>query len=181
LDTNKLIYSKMRQFFLLILVSVCLCSCSSDDNDDSNDTSGDIVGTWTAESTDYTGTLIISSNGETTEADVLGEGYDIDFTVTFGENPNEVTTEGTYSIKVTTTFGVESQEQNLEDLEFEYDGFWIREGDTLVIAGQGGSTELEIVQLTDDDLRIEITVIEDLSDGDITAIATLDVVYIFTR
>ena len=76
---------KILKLLSLAAMVVFFVSCSKDDDDDNNteNISADIVGTWTATDVDYYGTTTTSANGITTEADFTGEGYDINFTLTF--------------------------------------------------------------------------------------------------
>jgi len=172
----------MKKFALLFILtlSFSLTSCSDDDNNSSN-TSGELVGTWMGTAIDYSGTTETTVQGITIDADFVGEAYDIDYSLTFSENPNNVEADGSYSIELETTVNGQTTTQDVEDLEFLNDGTWSRDGNDLTITDDGQSSTARIVELTDTTLRISISQVDDLSDDGFTIISTTDVVATYTR
>ena len=105
-----------------------------------------------------------------------GEGFDIDATVTFSEDPNEVSSEGQFSMTVTTTFLGVSEEETLENLDLLGDGTWSLEDHPLTITSTADDQDAVItIELLSEDmlrLRIEQTEILDtpVGSGEVDAI-----------
>ncbi|MAO08393.1 MAG: hypothetical protein CL596_06755 [Alteromonas sp.] len=174
---------KILKLLSLAAMVVFFVSCSKDDDDDNNteNISADIVGTWTATDVDYYGTTTTSANGITTEADFTGEGYDINFTLTFTENPNEITSVGSYSILLTTTFNGQNIEQNVEDLTWDSTGDWSIDGTTLTTNTSGNVGVSEIQELTQNSLILYIENTEEITANGVTSTSTQFLTAKFTR
>jgi hypothetical protein len=169
---------------LFIAFTFVLTSCSSDDGDSSGngDVSGDIVGTWIGVDVDYSGSTVTQIPGAPDlVADFVGEAYDVDYTLTFSENPNELVSEGSYSIELTTTTLGQSQTDNVEDLEFLSDGTWDKVGDQLTVVSNGETSTGTIVELTDTSLIVEIDQVQDISQQGFVINTTVNVITTFTR
>lgn len=173
----------MKKLSLLFIV-FALTSCSSDDIDSSGNGNiyGDILGTWIGVDVNYSGSTVTEIIGEPSlTADFVGEAYDVDYTLTFSENPNELVSEGSYSIELTTTTLGQSQTDNVEDLEFLNDGAWDRAGDQLTIVSNGETSVGTILELTDTSLILEIDEVQDISQQGFVINTTLNVIATFTR
>ncbi|MFI1773524.1 lipocalin family protein [Thalassobellus citreus] len=164
---------------LFIAVSISLFSCSSEDS--SPVTSGNILGTWTGNSIDYSGTTITNFQGQTIETDYVGESYDMDYTLTFNEDPNVLISEGNYSLKLTSTILGQTTVQNVENIEFLEAGTWSLKGDVLTTSAGGKSYEYSIIELTESTLKISVSTEEDLSQQGATITATVDAVMTFVK
>lgn len=137
---------------------VLLSSCSSDDNNNgSNISTAEIVGIWIGETVDYSGTGSTIFQGETITANFDGEGFAIDYTLTFTENPNNVVANGSYSVVLDYTINGQTEEQIIEDLEFLNNGTWNISGDMLTIVSEGETSDVEILELTDSSLKLKLT------------------------
>jgi hypothetical protein len=166
---------------LFIAFAFILASCSSDD-DSSSDTSGDLVGTWIGQDVDYSGSTVTEIPGQDNlVADFVGEAYDVDYTLTFSENPNELVSEGSYSIELTTTTLGQTQVDNVENLEVLSDGTWSRTGDQLTIVSNGETSTGTILELTDTSLIVEINEVQDISQQGFTITTTVNAITTFTR
>ncbi len=167
---------------LFIALALVLTSCSSDDGDSSGDISGDIVGTWIGQDVDYSGSTVTQIPGsDDLVADYVGEAYDVDYTLSFSENPNELVSEGSYSIMLTTTTLGQTQVDNLENLEFLSDGTWNKVGDQLTIVSNGETSTGTIIELTNTSLIIEQNQVQDVSQQGFTIITTVNAITTFTR
>ena len=172
---------KILKLTLVLVAFIAFTSCSEDDNGGGNDTSGDIVGTWIGTGVDYTGTSETTTMGQTVSADFVGEAFDINYTLTFSENPNNVVADGSYSIELTTTINGQSSTETVEDLEFLNDGTWERSGNTLTITAEGEPGDATIVELTDTTLVLEIVESEGISAPDFEFTTQVTAVMTFTR
>ncbi|MDH7912421.1 lipocalin family protein [Winogradskyella sp. SYSU M77433] len=172
----------MKKLSLLFVAYLfVLTSCSSDDSDSSSNISGDILGTWVGVDVDYYGDTVTEAGGQTVTSDFVGEAYDVDYTLTFTENPNELVSEGSYSVELTTTTLGQTQVDNIENLEFLEDGTWTQEGNQLTITNNGVSSQGTILELTDTSLVLELNQETDLSQPGYSIINTVNVITTFTR
>jgi len=147
-------------FIALVLV---LTSCSKDDT--IRDASGDILGVWHGKSVNYSGTSTTNFEGESFKIDYVGEGYDVDFTLTFTDNPNIVASEGSYGVKLTISALGQSQIENVPDNSFASSANWTKNGNELTIL-ESESTEsvtYQIIELTGNSLIIVADEIQDIT------------------
>jgi hypothetical protein len=175
----------MKKYFLsfLILLSaaIVLTTGCKKDSETEPTINSDIAGVWNCTAIDYTGTTVTEVSGQSLTTEFTGEGYDIDFTLTFVENPNEVTSEGSYSIKLTTTLLGQSTVQYIETQPFEYTGTWSMDNNTISITNDGDTDVATITELTDNTLVITITDEEVVSNMGITGTTTTNLVASFSR
>ncbi len=161
---------------LVIMVTGCKKENDNDPNIDSS-----VVGVWTCTALDYAGTTVTEMSGQSLTTNFVGEGYDIDFILTFTEDPNKATSDGSYSIKLTTTFMGQSTEQNVEHQPFIYVGDWTRSGNTLSITSGGETSDATIVKLTDTNFEISIVDVQTLTNMGATATTTTNITVSFKR
>lgn len=172
----------MKKFnFLFIALVLVLTSCSSDDSNDSPDISGDILGTWEALDVDYSGSSSTEFEGESFTSTFVGEAYDVDYTLMFTENPNELVADGSYSVELTTTVLGQTQVDNVENLEFVSNGTWSKSGDELTIVSQGETAVYTIVELTDTTLKMAIQTVEEVNDSGFSYSVEVDLLATYTR
>ncbi len=171
----------MKIFKILFLSTLLFAtSCSSDNNNDDN-TTADLIGDWTGTAVDYTGTSVTEGGGVSITSTFVGTGYDVNYVLTFSENPNEMTADGTYSIELETTIQGQTTTQNFENLQFDTVGEWTRDGNVLTITQNGETQEAVITELTDTNLTLEMDseVIQQQSGFTITT--TTHVIAKYTR
>ncbi len=171
----------LTSMLLLIVLGLTMVSCSKKD-DETNPTTGELVGVWTCTGVNYTGSTVTEYMGQNmTTAEYTGTGYDIDFTFTISENPNIATSEGSYSIELVTTTMGQSVTQNIEDLDFYFTGEWSREGNTMTVTEGGESSDATIVKLTDTEFEVNIVSVESFESSGTTATTTINTTITFTR
>jgi len=171
-----------KVYFLCIAMLVLLSSCSSDDNNNgSNISTAEIVGIWIGESVDYSGTGSTIFQGETITANFDGEGFDIDYTLTFTENPNNVVANGSYSVVLDYTINGQTEEQIIEDLEFLNNGTWNISGDMLTIVSEGETSDVEILELTDSSLKLKLTEEEIVIEQGLEVDTNITLIMTFTK
>ena len=88
--------------FLLLSLTLIFLSCSEDE--ESIPTSEGMVGDWAITALDYKGTTTTTAQGASIKMDFTGTGKDMDLITTFNSNPNTVTSEGSYTIVLKTTY-----------------------------------------------------------------------------
>lgn len=167
--------------YLCFVPLLVFASCSNDDGDNSSDVSGDLLGVWIGQEVDYTGTAVTEYLGQDIVATFVGEGYDVDYALTFSENPNEVITDGTYSLELTTTVLGQTQSENLENVELFGDGAWERSGNVVTIESQGQTAIATILELTANTLILSIETTQDVSQQGLIFNTTVNVVATYTR
>lgn len=165
--------------FLFIALVLVFTSCSTDDSP--SIISGDIVGTWIGNTIDYSGDTVTTVDGQTLVADFVGEAYDMDYTITFSEDPNNVVSEGSYSLKLTYTVLGQTSVENVENIEFLEGGNWEQSNNILTLIAQEESIDYKIEELTDDKLVLSLSVEEDLSEQGVSIISTIDAKMTFYR
>ncbi|WP_347925743.1 lipocalin family protein [Pontimicrobium sp. SW4] len=165
---------------LLVLVSIIsIYSCSIEEAPSIN--SEYILGTWVGEDLDYSGSTVTEISGQTVTADFVGEAYDLDFTLTFSENPKEISTSGSYSVELTTTIEGQVSVTNVENIQFLNDGTWTKSGDEVTIIYNGRTSVFRIIELTEDSLILSLPTVEDLSQGGAIITTTIDMTITFSK
>ena len=170
----------MKKFIyltLLLIYTSAFTSCSNDEGTASSLSEASIVGTWGLSAlqtkngrsnTDFAGTSIPATFTE------LGKGFST--LVTFSEESNEVTTNGTYRTVLTTTIMGETtiEEQEGESF-FEYDE-WRLENNMLYLRTGEKEIGFTITHLSDSKilLRYEVEETVDLLDAQTNVSATYD-------
>lgn len=156
-----------------------LFSCSEDE--DPLPTSQGMIGTWTITAVDYKGTTTTTVSGASAKADFTGTGKDMDVTSTFSENPNTVTTEGSYVIVLKTTMMGQTTTEEVPFEEVVLDGTWTLDGRTLTITGPVGPQKATVLEQTSTTLRMSLDLKESQSSQGITVTTDIQTVYTFTK
>ncbi|MDO5980854.1 lipocalin family protein [Flavivirga spongiicola] len=170
---------KKLSILFIALTLVLTTSCSSDDA--SPEISGSIIGTWKGISVDYSGTTVTSAQGQSVNTDYVGEAYDIDYSLTFNENPNNLISTGSYSIKLTSTVAGQTTTRTVENLKVLGDGTWKMENNELEIITGNGTGVMKIEKLTESELVLSATEVTDLSQGGVSVISTTDVITTYKK
>ncbi|MGB1217334.1 MAG: lipocalin family protein [Saprospiraceae bacterium] len=171
-----------KWIFPLLFISIFLASCSDDDS--SNADNSDLVGTWNMTSVDYNAVSSTTAAGFTTTATSVGTSFDENSTLTI-TNDNMAAT-GTYGLNlvVTTEFSgnTTSANQTWESQQFTNNGAYTRSGNTLTVENpQGGTDDMNIDELTANNLTLSGTVVTTTSQSGATGTSTIDVVFYFER
>ncbi|MBX2829203.1 MAG: hypothetical protein KTR22_13640 [Flavobacteriaceae bacterium] len=176
---------RLHKLIFLAFLTLCVTACSKEDestNTNSNTNTGstgggeqeqeeeetiEILGTWSAaELTSQINEVRISSQtGNTSETDYTLEGFDIDFTITFTENPNNSSTQGTYSGELFEDGQPGSQ--TFTDLTYEnFLGEWVLDNDQITFTTPLDYTGIAtITLLTENTLRYEYLLVESFTTG----------------
>ena len=105
----------------------------------------------------------------------------MDYTLTFTENPKKVVSDGSYSIELTTTVNGQSTTQNVENLELLSSGDWSINGNTLSITVDNETDDATIVELTNNNLVLNVVETETNTGSGFTVTSTTDVTLSFTK
>jgi hypothetical protein len=172
---------KIFKLFLFTALISLTISCSSDDDNSTPNNNGNIVGVWKGTAVEYTGTTTTTAQGQTITADYVGEAYDVDYTLTFTENPKKVISDGSYSIELTTTINGQSTTQNVENLEFLSSGDWSISGNTLSITVDNETDDAAIVELTNTSLILKSVKTETTAGSGFTVTSVTDITLSFIK
>jgi len=164
------------KFTFVLLFAIIIASCSDDDNnetpdpmneetpenmdessDETEDESATVIGMWEVTSIDASGTSTAEIAGQTIETEFLGEGIDLNYSVTFTEEPNQVTADGDYNIELTTTIAGQSITEVIPGILFIDSGDWVIDGDQITISSNDMESTGTITTLNETTLVIEIT------------------------
>ena len=177
----------MKKLFLqLFAITVIFSSCSSSDsdsgdNEDPQNPTAEIIGTWNGVDVEYSGTTTFTILGENVVSTFIGEAYDVDFTLIFTENPNNVVADGSYSLNLTVTTLGEVQTETVENLELLDTGTWIISGSTLSITAEGETTEATIMELTETSLILRIIEEENYVENGLEISAEIEALVTLSR
>lgn len=184
---------KIMKLTYVFLFTLFIVSCGSDDgnettdpvneetpddtddsSDDMNDDSSNIVGMWEVITIDASGTSTAEIAGQTIETNFVGEGVDLNYTVTFTEGPNEVTADGEYNIELTTTIAGQSITETIPGILFIDSGSWVIDGDQITITSNDMDSTGTITTLTDTTLTIEVDTEVVIEQQGVETIATVN-------
>jgi len=169
--------SNLATVFLLLVLALSIASCNKKDET----TNGELTGVWNCTAVNYTGNSVTEFMGESATTDFTGEGYNVDFTFTVSENPNVATSNGSYSIKLTSNVNGQTIIQNTENISFIYTGSWSKDGNKMTIIRDGESSDATIVKLTDTELELNIDDVRTIENGDIKVTSTTNMTVSFIR
>ena len=165
--------------FLLLSLAVIFLSCSEDE--DPKPTSEGMVGNWAITALDYKGTTTTTAQGASIKADFTGTGKDMDLITTFNSTPNTVTSEGSYTIVLKTTYMGQSTTDEYEMDETVTDGTWTLSGNTLTVTNDFGPQTATILEQTSTTLKLKAEVSENESDQGITVSTKIEAIYTFVK
>ena len=189
---------KLLKLTLIALFAITITSCGSDDSNDSNDDtseemsememedemtdeSASIIGIWDVSSINATGTSTVEIAGQTITTDFVGEGIDLNYNITFTENPNEVVADGDYNIELTTTVAGQSITETIPGILFIDSGDWSIDGDQITITSNDVENTGTITTLNETTLIIEIDMETIIDQQGVENMATINAVVSFQR
>ncbi len=167
---------------LLALLGV-LFSCGSDDSDDML-SSDPIVGEWNLISLDYTGSSSVNDpyTGDPLTTDFEGVARDIMTTVIFNAD-GTFTSQGSYTIDLTSDFGGYEFTQSVPFEGFLGSGTWELDGTTMTTTNDQveGESVIEILNLTDNSWNTNFVLSMVNTQQGITINQSIDGNYFFER
>jgi len=138
-----------------------------------------IVGHWNGTAININGTTQVTLPGFPipVPVSIVGEGYDLNFTYTLTENPNEAVSEGSYSIEITASAVGRLFTENQENIEVDFSGPWNQDNDLLTMTVNGQEVTATILELTATTLILELSTEQKITyegeDININAITTI--------
>lgn len=175
----------MKHFKLLVLLTltITLFSCGGDDDNNAPvSPNADLLGTWagTSLSGSITGTIEDSGNIIPISGTVTGS--NLNYTITFTENPNNLTSQGTFDITFTImangqTFTEGSTGQRFLDSNT---ATWTRSGNNLTIVDDGETDNFSI-SIIGSTLTISSSEMTTEVDGSTTTTRTINTSATFTK
>jgi hypothetical protein len=164
---------------LLFSLAIIFLSCSKDD--DPKPTSQGMVGAWAVTAVDYKGSSTTTAQGTSIKADFTGTGKDMSLTTTFHENPNTMTSTGSYTIVLKTTMMGQTTTDEYPFSDVFTDGTWTLSGNTLTITESTGSQKATILEQTSTALKMSVAVKESQTAQGITVSTDVQVIYTFKK
>lgn len=168
----------MKKILILFVFSAFIFGCETSDNDL---TTASIIGVWNGVSINFTGTGAAEIQVVPVTADVDGEGYDIDYTVTFDEDPNTVSTVGNFSVEATATLQGQTYTESEEGIALDFSGPWSQDGNTVALTIEGEEVIANIVELTETSLVLQFIIERVETINGISITADLDVNASYSR
>ncbi|MDO6472924.1 hypothetical protein [Maribacter sp. 1_MG-2023] len=149
----------MKKVFLLSIITVftlVFTSCSNDDDGAvSSATEEEVVGTWNLTALEATdGRSDTTIEGTTIPATFKAVGKDFQTIVTFSEDPQVVTSEGSYTTVLSTTIAGENDTQEQEGEDFFASEKWRLDGSTLYFGSGEEEIGYTIVELNDSKMSL---------------------------
>tara|TARA_R110002074_G_scaffold86875_1_gene191772 strand:+ start:50811 stop:51338 length:528 start_codon:yes stop_codon:yes gene_type:complete len=148
----------MKKLFLLSIFTVftlVFSSCSKDEDGVSNASESKITGSWNLtalETNDGTSDTNFDGTSIPTTFDAIGK--DFNTVVTFSEEPQVVTSEGSYTTVLTTTVLGETSTQEEEGEDFFQSDEWRLDGNILYFGTGEEEIGLTITELTDSKMSL---------------------------
>lgn len=145
------IMKKISILFLSFLFVFASCSKDDDNTPNQVDSTIDITGSWELTGMEYEGESSQTVQGQTITMDYVGVARDIDAQVVFTENPNEVTSTGSYTIDLTMNYLGQTITQ---DYFLDFSDYitsassWSIDGNEMTFESEGEVQTAEIVTLT---------------------------------
>lgn len=162
--------SKLMFAFLLVFAS-----CSSDDDNNQNDLTVDITGSWELTNLEYSGENETVFQGQTITLVYSGFGKDFDAQAVFSENPNTIQTLGSYTIELSFEFmGITQTIDTPINLSDDISsGTWSVEGNQMIIVdGDTGEVQTaEIIQLTQNKMVLLMEQVTNMNGANVTVVA----------
>lgn len=165
----------------LLLLLVLSTACSNDDDSSENITSDDLSGTWISTGATFDGAVDYPVESEVFNVGFTGQSTASDHTLIFSETSDLYASEGSYDIELTfSVFPGVSQTEAFNDIEFLGAGTWNRNGNTLRLTIEGEDTVFQITTLTENELIIETSALDQFIESDLT-IQNLEGIFRFRK
>ena len=146
---------KKLSILSLVLLSFLVISCGESEEPSEEP---QVVGTWNLleAQVDASGTVTIPGSPVPIPVILTGEGDEYNLTLTFGEDPNDVSATGSFVLNVAVaTSGIPLGNESIPiEGDDTFSGTWTQSGDQLVVVDGSETLDLTILELTDTRLRV---------------------------
>jgi len=175
---------KITKTLLVLFLSITIFSCDSDDGAlviPAADVSGEILGTWEMIDLNYTGSNTVTTQGQAIPSTYVGVGENMNNSISFTENPNDLLAQGTYDIELTSTTYGQTTTQTQTDLPLLPNSTWSKNGTTLILTSNGEDTPFTILELSATTLKFQQDSDEIITQQGVTIDNSLTLIVTFTR
>ena len=159
----------MKNFLIFILTIVFITSCSTEDELDKitvEVTASDVAGTWKVnEFYLQNGKISTTIQGIPTTANLELDGKDFNTTITFVQNPNTVTSNGSFTVVTKVSYFTFSYSEEYEE-NININGQWSIADNVLSISESGITQNFEIVEFTGNTIKVKQQFDEDFNNID---------------
>jgi len=146
---------KLKNLFLLLSTLTLLFTACSDEKDTPPTATGDgLPGSWQLVAVDYTETRTTQNQGETATEEANGWGTDMEFELLVSENPDQLTTSGTYFINLTENMFGTPLTRKIAGENFLSEGSWQLADSTLTITSADNNVRTIFVERVDEEKLI---------------------------
>lgn len=153
----------LKHVVLFFLISASIFSCGS--NDDTLDTSGELLGDWELISYTNNGSTSANFQGNTISNTFFGKAIDIDYILTFTENPNKAITENSsFNFELVSTVDGTSSTETSTIKNINAEAEWSRNGNVLTFTGDLGSFDTTDLVIDDEVAANPDYIIEKLTE-----------------
>lgn len=182
----------IRKILLFVLTTFILTSCNS--NDDSVDvsvTEALLVGEWNVVGFESDVKTKTSFNGETINSTITTTGKDFNFVYTFTQNPNLITSKGSYTSVTTISSQGETEtltNENISSVDGLDSGSWTLNGNIITLNINDNTEEIpleginleninkaEIIEFSEKTMKIKVDANQKVSDNEIGFKIDLDI------
>ncbi|SFC85817.1 hypothetical protein [Algibacter pectinivorans] len=138
----------LKRVVLLFLFSTTIFSCES--SDDTLDTSGELLGDWELVSYINEGSTSTNFQGTPINYTFSGKAINIDYVLTFSENPNKAITENSsFDFEIISSFDGTSTTETSTINNINAEAEWSRDGNVLTFSEDFGSFDTSDLVLED--------------------------------
>ncbi len=168
----------IKKILLLVVTALILTSCGSDDESvNLTVTEALLVGDWNVVDLDSEIKTKANAEGFSVESVTTAIGEDFDFVYSFSQNPNIVTTEGSYTLVTTTTVNGRTEStrnENIGSVDGLNSGTWTLDGNIITIQDNNSSSseesfinsinKAEIIEFSENSMKIKIADKQDINE-----------------
>lgn len=168
---------RLSRIILVLTIGLLITSCTEDN--DSIEVDGlELVGEWQGETVNYTGTTTTEIQGVALVSEFEGIGYDVNYVININNDLTQITSNGSYSIELTTSVQGQSFTVNEENLTFEGAGTIILAGDEITFNDGSVGT---IVELSANFLELNLYKEQTVTVSGFDSITSIDMTLTYTR
>ena len=168
----------MKKYLLYVLTAfVLLVSCSSKDDENSAE-SNILTGTWNlvAQSQISTATITQGTNVFITKENAVGK--DFNFKIIFSENPNTITSQGSYTLVTTYSSTGEPDEVNESTTTADNDGVegnWSLSGSRLTIVNDDEASVFDVTIIDNKTISLNFKAEQTETEEETTFAVTVEI------
>jgi len=170
-----------KKILLLFTLTFLLISCSSNEDEKPfTASSADIIGTWNLNGFKSEASVIFTNDGQTESSLESSEGKE--FNATFVFSANTVKTAGSYNVLYTiTSNGNTTTSEDVVDIDDDPQTWNLSDNTLNIIDDSGDIISFDVIEFTNNKLKLESINNETFTEGDITGEYTYSIVITLER